>query len=83
MKFLVITLGIVVLVYMLHRLALAAESRGWIFYRTRPPRVRTLGLFEELVDPKVEYSVEEQSSEAIRANQTEQGDGYRENDEPG
>jgi hypothetical protein len=83
MEILIITLGIVVLLYVLHRLALAAESRGWIFYKTRAPRVRTLGLFEELVDPKVEYMVEEQSSEAIRADQSEQGDGYRDGDEPG
>lgn len=61
--------------YGLHRLALVAESKGWIFYRTRPPRVRTLGLFEEVFDPRVEYVVAEQSSEAIRADQDDSGEG--------
>lgn len=68
-----IGLGVLVAVYALHRLALFAEERGWIFYRTRPPRVRMLGLLEELVQPSVEYQIEEQSSEAIRADQAESG----------
>lgn len=74
MRLLLILGGVTVLVYGLHRLALYAEMRGWIFYRTRPPRVRMLGLLEELVDPRVEYMVEEQSSEAIRADRDESGD---------
>lgn len=61
--------------YGLHRLALFAEGRGWIFYKTRPPRMRTLGLLEELADPSVEYRIEEQSSEAIRADDEESGQG--------
>lgn len=75
--------GLVVMaVYGLHRLALYAESRGLIFYRTRPPRVRMLGLLEELADPRAEYQVEEETSEAIRSDQAESGDGYRVGDEP-
>lgn len=74
MRFLFITVGVVLLVYGLHRLGLYAENRGWIFYRTRPPRVRMLGMLEELVDPRVEYMVEEQSSETIRADHAETGD---------
>ena len=73
------TVAIVVVVvaalYGLHRLALFAESRGWVYYRTRPPRVRTLGLLEELVDPSVEYRMEEQAAEAIRADADESGEG--------
>jgi hypothetical protein len=68
-----IVLGVIVVIYGLHRLALLAEERGWIFYRTRPPRVRMLGLLEELVQPSVEYQIEEESSEAIRADQVETG----------
>ena len=82
MRGVVIVLVILAVLYGLHRLAGYAESRGWIFYRTRPPRVRMLGLLEELVDPRAEYVVEEQSSEAIRADQAETGDGYRRDDEP-
>lgn len=80
MRLLLITIGIVGLVYGLHRLAMLAESRGMIFYRTRPPRVRMLGLLEELVDPKVGYQVAEESSETIRADQAKSGDGYRDDD---
>jgi len=50
--------GISIAIYGLHRLALFAESRGWIFYKTRPPRVRTLGLLEELIEPEVEHMIE-------------------------
>jgi hypothetical protein len=67
----VIVLG---LVYGLHRAALYAESRGWLYYRTRPPRMRSLGLLEELTDPSVEYRIEEQASESIRADQDSTGD---------
>lgn len=80
MRFLLIAVGVVALIYGLHRLALFSESRGWIFYKTRPPRVRMLGLLEELVDPRVEYQIEEESAEAIRADQHESGDGYRPGD---
>lgn len=75
MRFLIVTVGIVALAYGLHRLALLAEDRGLIYYKTRPPRVCMLGMLEELVDPRVEYMVEEQSSEAIRADQAERGEG--------
>lgn len=71
---LVIIVLVIALVYGLHRLALFAEYRGWIYYRTRPPRMRTLGLLEELADPSVEYRVEEQASEAIRADDEDSGD---------
>lgn len=70
------------LIFLVHRLALFAESRGWIFYKTRPPRVRMLGFLEELVDPRVEYMVEEETSQTIRADQSEQGEGYGDMDEP-
>jgi hypothetical protein len=74
MRPLLIVLAVVALLYGLHRLALYAEYRGWIYYRTRPPRMRSLGLLEELVDPSVEYGVEEQSSESIPADQDSAGD---------
>ena len=73
MRWFLIAFVIVVTLYGLHRLAGHAESRGWIYYRTRPPRVRMLGFLEELVDPRAEYVVEEQTSEAIRADQVETG----------
>jgi hypothetical protein len=71
---LLIVVGVAALLYGLHRLALFAEARGWIFYKTRAPRVRTLGFLEELVNPSIEYMVEEQSSQEIRADHAESGD---------
>lgn len=75
MRPLLIATIVIAVLYGLHRLALFAEGRGWIFYKTRPPRMRTLGLLEELADPSVEYRIEEQSSEAIRADDEESGQG--------
>lgn len=74
MRPLLIALAVIAVLYGLHRLAVYAEYRGWIYYRTRPPRMRSLGLLEELADPSVEYRIEEQSSEAVRGDQDESGD---------
>jgi len=82
MRVFLIIVGAAISMYALHRLALYAESRGWIFYRIRPARVRMLGLLEELVEPRVEYHIEEMSSVAIRADHAESGDGYGDFDEP-
>lgn len=74
MKVLLIIVGSAVLLYALHRLAVFAESRGWIFYKTRPPRVRMLGFLEELVQPSVEYQIEEQTSQETRADHADSGE---------
>lgn len=81
MEILLIIIGVVALLYGLHRLAMYAESRGWIFYKTRPPRVRMLGFLEELADPSVEHRIVEETSEAIRADHAEAGEGYGDTDE--
>jgi hypothetical protein len=72
---LIILAGVIVALYVLHRVAIMAEERGLIFYRQRPPRVRSLGFLESLVQPSVEYMIEEESSEAIRADHSESGQG--------
>jgi hypothetical protein len=74
MRPLLVTVVVLGFVYGLHRAAVSAESRGWLYYRTRPPRMRSLGLLEELADPSVEYRIEEQASESIRADQDFSGD---------
>lgn len=76
-----VALGIAALLFALHLLASFAERKGWIYYRTRPPRVRMLGFFEELVDPSVEHRVEQETSEAIRADRVDPGEGYGGSDE--
>lgn len=73
MKFLFIAVAVVALLYGLHRLALWAQTRGWIFYTQRPPRVYSPGPFEEVFDPSIEHRVVEQASEAIRAAQEDSG----------
>jgi hypothetical protein len=40
-------------------------------------------MLEELVDPTVEYRIEEESSEAIRADHADSGLGYGDDDGPG
>jgi hypothetical protein len=69
--------------WVLHRLATLAEERGLIYYRQRPPRVQSLGFLEELVQPSIEYTIEEQSSEAIRADHAESGQGDGDDDGDG
>jgi hypothetical protein len=89
MRWLVIIAVIALVAFVLHRLALAAEDRGLIYYRQRPPRVRSLGTLESLVQPSIEYMIEEQSAEAARADHEESGqgdpgvDGYRDTDGSG
>jgi hypothetical protein len=66
-------LGALSLLYGAHLLALLAEARSLIFYRQRPPRVRSLGYLEALANPSIEYMIEEESSEAARADHADSG----------
>jgi hypothetical protein len=65
--------------YGLHRLALWAEARGWIYYRTNrmPPGPAGLAMMEaaSIVHPSVEHVVEEVRSEQAQAEQDESGKG--------
>ena len=60
-------LGLVAGGYGLHRLALWAEARGWIYYRTRrrPPGAAGLAFMEvaAILQPHVEHVVEEQRTQ--------------------
>ena len=42
MRWLLIGIGVVVVLYGLRRLAVVAEDRSPIFYRQRPPRIQSL-----------------------------------------
>jgi hypothetical protein len=65
--------------YSLHRLALWAEARGWIYYRTRrmPPGAAGLAMMEvtSIIHPAVEHVVEELRSEQAQAELDERGEG--------
>ena len=65
--------GAVVLLYGLHRVALWAEDRGWIFYKHKRGPAPWLGTLESIYKPEVEYVVEEESARRIRADQDESG----------
>lgn len=65
--------GAAAVVFALHRGATYAADRGWIYYRNGPKRGNTLGLFEEVFVPEIEYMVEEVQSEEIRADEAETG----------
>ena len=63
------------LLYAIHRLALWAEQRGWIYYRAKrmPPGAGAAAFLEvaSIVAPEVEHVVEEQQSERLRAEERE------------
>ena len=80
MELLLTALGVVAFLLGVHLAALFAERRGRIYYMTRPPRVRVLGLFEELVNPSFEHRIGQETSEAIRTDRSEWGEGYGEID---
>lgn len=64
-----------VALYLLHRLALVADRRGWIYYRTKPRfRGSSLGLLESVYNPAMEHVIEERGGERARGSQDESGD---------
>jgi len=62
-----------------HRLALWAESRGWIYYRTHRMPVGSAGMamleVTSLLDPAAEHVIEEVRGCRARAEQDESGAG--------
>lgn len=75
-----IAAGVVIAVaaglYGLHRAALWAERRGWIFYRDEDRgRPMPMGILDSIYQPSMEHVYEEAGEEAIRADQAESGDG--------
>jgi len=68
-----------VALYGLHRLALWAERRGWIYYREHraPPGAAGPAMLEvtSLLDPAVEHVVGEARDARARAEQDESGEG--------
>ena len=61
--------------YGLHRLALWADGRGYIYYKTKPKfKGSSLGLIEGIYNPSVEHVVEERAGERARGSQDESGD---------
>lgn len=71
----VILVVVVGLLYGLHRAALWAEGRGWIYYRNRDrPRPMPIGTLDAIYQPSMEHISVELGEEAIRADQAESGE---------
>ncbi len=74
MRWLGLVLVLVAVGYGLHRLALWAEGRGWIYYRTKAKyKGSSLGLIEGIYNPGVEHVMEEKAGERARGSQDESG----------
>ncbi len=72
---LLIIVGVIVLLYGLHRAASWAERRGWIYYRTKGKSGGLgMSLIGQIYQPSIEHVVDEQQAERIRADRTESGD---------
>ena len=83
MKWLALVAIAVGVIYLLHRLALLADARGWIFYKTKPKfRGSSLGLIESVYNPAMEHVVEERGGERARGSQDESGDDPEDADAP-
>ncbi len=67
--------AVLALLYAIHRLALWADSNGWIYYKTKPKfRGSSLGLIEAVYNPAIEHVVEERGGERARGSQDDSGD---------
>ena len=76
MIWLVVAVIAVALVYGVHRLALWADERWWLYYRTkRSGPAPWLGTLESIYKPETEHLIEEQSGAEIKADQDDSGDG--------
>ena len=84
MTLILVVLVVAALAVALHHLALWADRRGWIFYRTKPRfRGSSIGLIEEIYHPAHEHVIDEESSERERGEATESGAPGPPDQEPG
>lgn len=68
MRYLAAIFGVAAVLYLLHRVALYAERRGWIYYRSKPPRgAGSLAAMEvmKILDPTIEHVIEIVRSETV------------------
>src|SRR5690606_17624316 len=68
--------GIVVGAYLIHRLAVWAESRGWIYYRSSRGRgsaalSNAMSEFEAVINPAVEHHLEEERSGQVEEDESD------------
>ena len=59
----------------LHRLALWADRRGWLYYRTKSTNPAPwLGTLDSIYKPEIEHVIEEESARKTEADQDDSGD---------
>ena len=74
MVWIIVPIALLVLGYGLHRLALWADGRGWLYYKTKPKfKGSSLGLIEGIYNPAVEHVTEQKAGERARGSQDESG----------
>lgn len=68
--------AVAAILFGLHRTALWAERRGWIFYRDKDRgRPMPIGIIDSIYQPSMEHVHVEAGEEAIRGDQAESGEG--------
>lgn len=73
---LLVLLGVAAALVALDRLALWAESRGWLYWRRSERRGGgSLGLLEEIYQPSMSHVFEEKTRLQTEAEQDESGEG--------
>lgn len=73
-KISVAVLAVSAVLYALHRLALWAEHRGWIYYRAEDrPRGAGLNFLATIYQPEMEHVIDETMSYRARGDQAETG----------
>lgn len=73
---LLVLLGVAAALVALDRLALWAESRGWLYWRRSERRGGgSLGLLEEIYQPSMIHVFEEETRLQTEAEQDESGEG--------
>ncbi|MBK5267914.1 MAG: hypothetical protein JJE47_10825 [Acidimicrobiia bacterium] len=81
MRYVPVLLGVVVGLYLLHRLATYAEQRGWVYYRSKPPHgAGSIGVMRvmSLFDPTIEHVIEEVVSDRMVIDETGEPPGEEE-----
>jgi hypothetical protein len=70
-----IVVGVVIVGFLIDRLALWMESRGWIYWRRSERRgSASLGLLETIYQPSMTHVFEEETREQTEADQDESGE---------
>lgn len=68
MWWVLIGLAVSAVLYGVHRLAIYADGKGWIYYRTKPPAgagSRAIMRASAVFDPTIEHVIEEVTSDRL------------------